>query len=114
MMINIGAAVPPVNIAFSRSRRTALIESKMLHYTSLSMKLHHCTMSEIKTQVYTLSDVLVVSQYIARIKNNSQTKTKSFDNTLKTCVDIANEYLQPYKTGAGVKSCGSCSLHQCK
>ena len=28
--------------------------------------------------------------------------TKSIDNTLQTCVDIANEYLQAYITGAGV------------
>ena len=72
MMVNIGAAAPPVNIAFSRSRSTALIEGKMLHYTSLSMKLHHCTMSEIKTQVYTLSDVLVcVSIHCADQKQRS-------------------------------------------
>ena len=42
----------PVNIAFSSSRNAALIERKMLHYTTLSIKLHYCTLSEIKTQVF--------------------------------------------------------------
>ena len=58
MMVNIGTKITPVNIAFSSSRNAALIERKMLHYTTLSIKLHHCTLSEIKTQVFTLSDVL--------------------------------------------------------
>ena len=48
MMVNIGTRVAPVNIAFSSSRNVALIERKMLQYTSLSMKYHHCTLSEIK------------------------------------------------------------------
>ena len=58
MMVNIGTRVTPVNIAFSISKNAALIERKMLQYTTLSMKLHHCTLSEIKTPVFTLSDVL--------------------------------------------------------
>ena len=60
MMVNIGTAVAPVNIAFSSSRSTALYEGKILHYTTVSMKIHYCTLSEIKTQVYTLSDVLAL------------------------------------------------------
>ena len=30
--------------------------------------------------------------------------TKSIDNTQQTCVDVANEYLQAYNTGADVKN----------
>ena len=40
--------------------------------------------------------------------------TKLIDNTLQTCVDIANEYLQAYNIGADVKPHLFCSLHQCK
>ena len=57
-MVNIGTGVAPVNIGLSSSRSAALIERKMLQNTTLSMKLYHCTLSEIKTQVFTLSDVL--------------------------------------------------------
>ena len=58
MIINVGTGVAPVNIAFSSSRSAALIERKMLQNTTLSIKLHHCTLSETKTQLFTLSDVL--------------------------------------------------------
>ena len=58
MMVNIATIVAPVNIAFSSSRNAALIERKVLQYTTLSKRLHHRTLSEIKTQVFTLSDVL--------------------------------------------------------
>ena len=57
MIVNIGTGVAPVNIAFSSSRSTALIERKKLQNTTLSIKLHHCTLTE-KNQVFTLSDVL--------------------------------------------------------
>ena len=30
--------------------------------------------------------------------------TKFDDNSLQTCVDVANEYLQAYNTGADVKN----------
>ena len=43
---------------FFQMKKCGLIERKMLHYTKLSIKLYHCTLSEIKTQVFTLSDVL--------------------------------------------------------
>ena len=58
MMLNIGTKIAPVNIAFFSSRNAALIERKILNYTTLSIKLHHCTLIELKTQVFTLSDVL--------------------------------------------------------
>ena len=116
-MVNIGTRVAPVNIAFSSSRNAALIERKMLHYTTLSTKLHHCTLSEIKTQVFTLSDVLAcVSIHCADQKQYSipDFLTKSIDNTLQTCVDIANEYLQAYNLGGCVKNYLFWSLHEFK
>ena len=57
-MVNIGTRVAPKNIAFSSSRNAVLIERKMLPYTTLSIKLHHFTLSEIETQIFTMSDVL--------------------------------------------------------
>ena len=47
-MVNIGTKVAPEYIFFSSSRIAALIERKMLQYTTLSIKLHHCTLSEKK------------------------------------------------------------------
>ena len=79
----------------------------MLQYTTLHTKLHHCTLREEKTQFLTLSDVLAcVSIHCLDQKQHSNPDflTKSIDNTLQTCVDIANQYLQAYNTGAGVKS----------
>ena len=117
MMINIETGVAPLNIAFFSSRSAALIERKMLHYTALSIELNHCTLSETKTQVSTTSDVLAcVSIHCADQKQHSNRdfSTKSFDNTLQTCVDIANEYLQSYNTGVGVTSHGFCRLHHYK
>ena len=107
MMVNIGTKIAPVNIAFSSSINAALIERKMLPYTTLSMKLHHCTLSELKAQVFTLSDALAcVSTHCVDQKQHSSPDflTKSINNTLQTNVDIANEYLHAYNTGAGVKS----------
>ena len=48
MMINIGARLATVNIVFSTSRNAASIESEMLQYKTPSIKLHHCTLSELK------------------------------------------------------------------
>ena len=114
-MVNIGSRVALVNIAFSTSRNAALIEHKMLQYTTLSIKLHHCTLSELKTQVFTLSDVLAcVSIHCADQRQHSiqDFSTKSFDNTLQTCVDIANENLQAYNIGGCVKNHLFWSLHE--
>ena len=117
MIVNIGTEVAPVNIAFSSSRSAALIERKMLHYTTLSIKLHHCTMSGIRTQVFTLSDFLAfVSIHCLDQKQHSNRDSliKSFDNKLQTCADTANEYLQAYYTAVGVKSHAFCSLRPWK
>ena len=107
MMVNMGTEVAPLNIAFSSSKNAALIERKMLQNTTLSIKLHHCTLSEIKTSVFTLSDVLVfVSIHCVDQKQHSNLVflTKSVNNTLQTRVDIANEYLQAYNIGACVRN----------
>ena len=74
-MINIGTRVAPVNIAFSSSRKAALIERKMLQYTTLSIKHHYCTLSEIKTQNFTMSDVLACVSIHCWIRNNTHTRT---------------------------------------
>ena len=52
MMVNIATIFAPVNIAFSSSRNAALFERKVIQYTKLSKKRHHCTLSEIKTRFY--------------------------------------------------------------
>ena len=104
-MVNIRTRVATVNIAFSISRIAALIERNMLQYTTLYIKLQHCTLSKLKNQVPTLSDVLAcVSIHCAHEKQHSNRDflTKSTDNTLQTCVDTANEYQQAYNTAVGV------------
>ena len=58
MMLNIRTRVAMVNIAFSSSRNAALTERKKLQYTTLFIKLHRCTLSELKTKFFTLSNVL--------------------------------------------------------
>ena len=116
MIVNIGIGVAQVNIAFSSSRGATLIERKIMQNTNLSITLHHCTLSVIKTQVFTLLDVLAcVSTHCGDQKQHSNPdfSTKSFDNTLQTCVDMANEYLHAYNAGAAVKSQVFSSLHQC-
>ena len=75
MVVNIGTRVAPVNIAFSSSRNVALIERKVLQYTTLSKKHKNCTLCEIKPRFVHCQTSLLVSQYIARIKNNNQTRT---------------------------------------
>ena len=57
-MVNIGTRVTTVDNAFCSSRHVTSIKRKLLQYTTLSMKLHHCTLSQLKTQVFTLSDVV--------------------------------------------------------
>ena len=102
MMVNIGTRVAPTNNAFSSSRKATLTEHKVLQHTTLSIKLHHCTLSEIQTQFFTLSDVLpCVSIPCADQKQHLSPDflTKSIINMFQTCVDIANEYLQAYNTG---------------
>ena len=101
----------------SSSRNAALIERKMLQYTTLSIKLHHCTSSEKKTQIFTMSDVLACVSVLCvdqRQHSIPEFLTKSIDNTLQTCVDIANEYLQEYNIGGCVKNHLFWSLHEFK
>ena len=71
-------------------------------------------MSELKTQVFTLSYVLACdSVHCADQRQHSipDFSTKSDDNTQQTCVDVANEYLQAYNTGTDVKNYLFGSLH---
>ena len=117
MMVNMRTANATVYIAFSSSRSAALIERKMLQNTSLSIKFHHCTLSEMKTQVFTLSDVLaLVSIHCADQKQHSirDFLTKSIGKTFQLCVDTANEYLQVYNIGGCVKNHLFWSLHEFK
>ena len=58
MILNIGTGVALLSIAFSSSRCAALIERRILQNTTSSIKLHHCTLNEIKTEVFKFSDVL--------------------------------------------------------
>ena len=59
MMVDIRAKVAPLNIVFfSSSRNVPSIEWKMLQYAILFIKLHQCTLRDIKTQEFTLSDFL--------------------------------------------------------
>ena len=116
-MVDIRTANATVYIAFSSSRSAVLIERKMLQNTSLSIKFYHCTLSEIKTLVFTLSDVLaLVSIHCADQKQHSirDFLTKSIDKTLQLCVDTANEYLQAYNIGGCVKNYLFWSLHEFK
>ena len=74
-------------------------------------------MREIKTQVFTLSDVLACdSVHCADQRQHSipDFLIKSIDNTQQTCVDVANEYLQAYNTVADVKNQLFGSLHEFK
>ena len=72
MVANIGTGVAPENIAFSSSRIAALVERKMLQYITLSIKYHHYTLSEKKTETSTLSDVLAcVSVHCADQRQHS-------------------------------------------
>ena len=97
MMVNIATRVAPVNIAFSSSKSAALIEHKTLQYATFSIKLHHCRLSELRTPVLTLSDVLAcvsINCVDQKQHSNLDFLTKSVNITLQTRVDIANEYLQ--------------------
>ena len=105
------------DIVISSLRNVALIERRILQYTTSSIKYHHCTLNEIKTQFFTTSDDLAcVSIHSADQKQHSipDFLTKSINNTLQMLVNVENEYLQACKTGANVKNHLFCSLHHCK
>ena len=72
MMINIRTRDATVNIALSTSKNAALTEGKILQYTTLSIKLHRFTLSELKIRVLTLSDVVAcLSMHCTDQKKNS-------------------------------------------
>ena len=96
-MVKIETRVATVNIAFSTSRIAALVQREMQQYTTLSRKLHHCTLIEPKTLVFSLSDVLAgPSIHCADQKQHSNPNflTKSDSNTFQTCINIAFDYLR--------------------
>ena len=74
-MVNTRTGGVPMNIAFSSYRSAALIERKMLQNRTLTIKLHQCILIEIKPWFLRCQMSLLVSQYIARIRNNTQTGT---------------------------------------
>ena len=73
-MVNIGTRVARVENIFSTSRNAALIESKMLQYTTLSTKCHHRTLCEPRTHAFTYQTFWLVPQNLARSNNNNQTR----------------------------------------
>ena len=52
MTLNIGTTVATVNIVLSTSRNAALNEPRMLQYTTLSIKLPQCKLSELKLEFF--------------------------------------------------------------
>ena len=79
-MVNIRTGVAPVNIAFSSSKSVALFQRKILQNTTFSVKLHRYALSETKTQVFTLSDVLAcVSIHCADQKPETTLKPGLFN-----------------------------------
>ena len=114
-MINIRTRVAKAFIVYSTSRIAAFMESKMLQYTSLSSKIYQCTLSKLKTHVFTLSNLLAfLSKHCADQKQHSNPffSTKSDNDTWQTCVNLANEYLQTQIIGPGLTNHLVCSLHQ--
>ena len=76
MMVNIGTRVAPVNIAVSSLRNAALIERKVLQYTTFFFKKSIIVpWTKEKPNFLHCHTSLLVSQYIARIRNNTQTRT---------------------------------------
>ena len=75
MMVNIGTRVAPVIIAFSSSKNAALDERKLWQNTTLSIKLHHCTLSEIKAQIFTMSDALACVSVHCADQRQHQSRT---------------------------------------
>ena len=72
--MNIGTGVVTVNIDISTSRNAALMGRRLMQYTKSSIKLHHPTLSELKFYVFRYQTFLPVSQYLARFRNNTQTR----------------------------------------
>ena len=93
MMVNIGTRAAKVNIVFSTSRNPAFFERKVLQYTTLSIKLHQCTLREIKTHAYTTSIGLACRRG-PETTIKADFLTKSGSNTLQTCMNTKFEYQQ--------------------
>ena len=104
--VDIGTRVVTLeNVFFSISRDAVLIERKMLYYTILSNKTHHCTMGELKAHVFILSnlfDCLPIPCADQEQHSNRDFSLKFEKNTLQTCVNIAFEYPQRWNVSTGV------------
>ena len=112
MMVNIRTKLATVNFAFSASKKAALIE-----YTTITEKLHHCTLCELKIQVFTLSDALdcpSIRFVIQKKHTKSDFLTKSDSNMLQTCISIGFAYLYSLNLETSVAIYLCCSVHQCK
>ena len=78
----------------------------MFQYTTLSIKHHHYTFSENRDPIF--YNFRRPCLCLNTLRGSETTfdpdfLTKSLDNTLQTCVDVANEYLRAYKTYVGEK-----------
>ena len=71
MMVNIGTRVATVIIVFSTSRNAVLIQLKMFQNIKLPTKLHHCTLSELKTSIFS-----IIKRFCLPLKNLPVQETK--------------------------------------
>ena len=92
-------------------KKCGLSEPKMLQCTTLSIKLHHCTLSKLKTQI--VRDFRTSLNALRGQKSALKLyiSTETYSNTLQTCINIAFEYLQAWSIHANVLNRHCCSPH---
>ena len=86
----------------------------MLQYTTLSNKAYHCTLSELKIHVFTLSNLMTCLSIPCPEQKQHSNPDFSFysDNyTLRICVNTTNDQLHVKNIRAGVTNHLFCSLH---
>ena len=96
-MVYMGTRLAVVKNVFSTPRNAALIENKMLQYTTFSTNFNYRTLCEPETHILTLSFVLVcLSIHCAEQQqfSNRDFITKSVGITLQRSVNIAIECQQ--------------------
>ena len=96
MMVNIGTKKAPVNIAFSNSRTHNIIYKTPSLYIERNK---NPTFYIVRRSCLCLNTLRGSETTL-----NPRFLLKSIDNTLQTCVGIANEYLQAYNLGGSVKN----------
>ena len=111
-------AVATVNAAFSCSTNAALIDFRNVAVHIIIYETPSLYIERSRNPPFYIIRRPCLSLNTLR---GSETKfkpdfffKKSVINTLQTCVDIANEYMQAYNIGAGVKKHLLCRLHQGK